>query len=153
MLCYDFSHFCPLKRMCNAENYNASPMPCTAHNQLSARVDSSSASPQINFLVVVHGRMQNLPWGPTFWEAGRIACREARGFGGMLPPEFLFEWCNLVRFRAYFHNFLLLLYDRNLVSFGDVLLRFCLKMTKIMINCSHVLPAGFEGRLIRGEYW
>ena len=50
----------------------------TTHNQLSARVDSTSASPQINFLV--------------------------GGFGGMLPRENNFEWGNLVHFGAYFHE-------------------------------------------------
>ena len=40
-------------------------------------MDSTSASPQINFLVVVHGHMQDLPRGVNFWGAGRVACREA----------------------------------------------------------------------------
>ena len=45
-----------------------------------------------------------------------MACREAasdawrsqafaRKFGVMLPRENVFEWCNLVRFGAYFHTF------------------------------------------------
>ena len=38
----------------------------TTHNQLSARVDS-----QINFSVVVHGRMQDLPrWANYFFFLG-----------------------------------------------------------------------------------
>ena len=73
-------------------------------NQLSASVDSTSASPQINFLVVVHGRMKNLPRGePTFWEATGelhaakqiatlvVAKRLLGGFGGLLSRIF-FKW-------------------------------------------------------------
>ena len=33
-----------------------------------------------------------------------VAMRLLGGFGGMLPRNF-FEWCNLVRFGEYFHNF------------------------------------------------
>ena len=57
--------------------------------------------------------------GGNFFGAGRVACREAayatRGvarrllgeFGSMLLRGIFFKWCNLVRFEAYFHNFLL----------------------------------------------
>ena len=62
MLCYDFSHFLPLKRFCNAYTYNVLH---STHNQLSARVD-----PQINFSVVVHGRMQDLPRGANYFFLG-----------------------------------------------------------------------------------
>ena len=86
--------------------------------QLSARVDSTSAFPQINFLVV------SSPWtyagfakGCQLFRggAGRVTCHEVacdawrsqafvRGFGGMLPRENILELCNLVSFRAYFHK-------------------------------------------------
>ena len=55
--------------------------------------------------------MQDLPRGATifFWGEGLatrcVAMRLLRGFGGMLPRKFFGEWCNLVRFGAYFHNF------------------------------------------------
>ena len=64
-----------------------------------------------------HGRMQDLPRGPNFWDSERVACREAscgawrcyvraRGGGGSgaCSPE---KWYNLVHFGAYFHKFLL----------------------------------------------
>ena len=44
----------------------------TTHNQLSARVDS-----QINFSVVVHGRMQDLPRGATIIWGGEGVRRVA----------------------------------------------------------------------------
>ena len=47
-----------------------------------------------------------------FWGGGGrglatrgVARRLLGGFGGMLPRKKIFEWCNLVRFGAYFHNF------------------------------------------------
>ena len=51
----------------------------STHNQLSARVDF-----QINFSVVVHGRMQDLQRGATInnWGGGY-----ARVVGCMLPPQ------------------------------------------------------------------
>ena len=79
-------------------------------------MDSTSASPQIIFLVVVHGSMYDLTRvGGNFLGAGRVACREAacdawhsqafaRGFGGMLPRGNFFKWFNLVCFGAYFHK-------------------------------------------------
>ena len=67
----------------------------TTHNQLSASVDSTSASLQIYFLVVVHGRMLDLPSGGlTFWGVGRVAC---------FAKKFFLNGFNLVRFGAYFH--------------------------------------------------
>ena len=99
MLCYDFSHFLPPKKIVIHIHITY-----WSHNQLSARVDSTSASPQINFLVA------SCPWayagfakGVNFLGAGRVACRE-RGFGGMIPRENFSEWCNLVRFGSYFHK-------------------------------------------------
>ena len=61
---------------------------------------------QINFSVVVHGRMQALPRGANYYlgEGGGGACDArrshafARGFGGMLPPKKKFNgaiWCVL----------------------------------------------------------
>ena len=35
-----------------------------------------------------------------------VAMRLLGGFGDMLPRKIFFEWCNLVRFGAYFHKFL-----------------------------------------------
>ena len=90
------------------------------HNQLSARVDSTCASPQINFLVEVHGRMQDLPGGLGEWHVAKrlatrgVAERLLGGFLGMLPREILFKWCNLVRFGAYFHTFFTLKKSRNI---------------------------------------
>ena len=49
----------------------------STHSQLSARVDS-----QINFSVVVHGRMQDLQRGATIIGGGGYA----RVVRGMLPP-------------------------------------------------------------------
>ena len=80
--------FCPLKRL------------RTTHNQLSARVDS-----QINFSVVVHGRMQDLPRETNyffFFLGGAFdAWRSyafARGVRGMLPRKQILNgaiWCVL----------------------------------------------------------
>ena len=58
--------FCPLKRFCKAWTYNV------LHTINCARVDS-----QINFSVVVHGRMQDLPMGANyfFWGGGVLATR------------------------------------------------------------------------------
>ena len=36
------------------------------------------------------------------------------GFGGMLPREDFFEWCNLVRFRVYFDQILSLFFLKKL---------------------------------------
>ena len=74
----------------------------TTYNQLSARVDSTSASPQINFLVVVHESMQDFPREANFlggWASG-VAKRLLGGSRACFPA---FEWVNLVRFGAYFH--------------------------------------------------
>ena len=74
-------------------------------------MDSTSAFHQINFLVVVHGRIQDLPrgGGATFLgglgELHAAKQLETRGvtkcllggFGGMLPRQNFFDWCNLVR--------------------------------------------------------
>ena len=74
--------------------------------------------------------------GPTIFFFGGGACDAwrshafARGFGGMLPRNF-FEWCNPVRFGAYFHKFFTFKKSKNIIFF-----------TKIIINCSHVLARG-----------
>ena len=116
--------FLPLKRFCNAQSHNV------PHNQLSARVDSTSAFPQVNFSVVVHGRMQDLPRGQLFWglEMRDVAKRLLGGFGGMLPLINFLEWCVLEHI---FINFSL---SKSLKIF--------IFYTKIMINCSHVLARG-----------
>ena len=88
MLYYDFSYFFPLKKLVMHKHNK-----CTTLNQLSDSEDSTSASLQINFLVVVHGRTQDLPrGGPKFLGGWAFA----RGFGGMLPRKFLLNgaiWC------------------------------------------------------------
>ena len=83
--------------------------------------------------------MQDLPRGGQlffFFFGGGGACDAwrthafARGVWGHASPKIFFEWCDLVRFGAYFHNFLL---SKSLkISF----------FTKIIINCSHVLARG-----------
>ena len=46
-------------------------------------MDSTSASPQINFLVVVHGRMQDLPRGAQLFEGlGELHAAAKRLLGG-----------------------------------------------------------------------
>ena len=45
--------------------------------------------------------------GLSEWILGAHLLKQAfaiGGFGGMLPRENCFEWCNLVRFGAYFHK-------------------------------------------------
>ena len=85
-------------------------------NQLSARVDS-----QMNFSVVVHELMQNLPRGPTifFWGGGGFATRGVAmrllGGSGACFPKKLFEWCNLVSFGAYFHKFFTFKKSKNII--------------------------------------
>ena len=111
-----------------------------------ASVDSTSASPQINFLVVVHGCMQDLPGGHSLG-GGRlgklhgakrlstrgVAKRFIGVFGGTLSRENIFNWCSLVRFGAYCHNFFTI---KNLKIF--------IFYTKIMIYYSNVLARGFN---------
>ena len=79
----------------------------TYYTQSVARVDS-----QINFSVVVHGRMQDLPRGANYFFGGVGAACDAwrshafaRGVRGNASPKFFLEWYNLVRFGVYFHNF------------------------------------------------
>ena len=93
---------------------------------------------QINFSVVVHGRMQDLLRGANyFFLGGGAACDAwrshafARGVRGHGSAIFFFEWCNLVRFGAYFHKFFTFKKSKNIIFF-----------TKIIINCSHVLARG-----------
>ena len=113
MLCYDLSPVCPL----------------------SARVDS-----QINFSVVVHGRMQDLPRGANyfilffFWGGGACdALRShafARGVRGYASPQKIFNvaiWCVLE------HIFIIFLLSQSLKYHF---------YTKIIINCSHVFARG-----------
>ena len=111
MLCYDFSHFLPPKKILYCIDIWR-----TTHNQLSARVDS-----QINFSVIVHGLMQDLPRGPTifFWGGGLatrgIATRLLVGFGFMLPRKTFLNgtiWCVLG------HIFIIFLLSKSLkISF------------------------------------
>ena len=103
------------------------------NNQLSARVDS-----QINFSVVVHGRMQDLSTGTNyFFFLGGGACDAwrshafARGVRGHASPEIFWEWSNLVRSGAYFHKFFTFKKSKNIIFY-----------TKIVINCSHILARG-----------
>ena len=82
------------------------------------RVDS-----QINFSVVVHGRMQDLPRGANyffFWGGGGlathgVATRLLGGFGGMLPRKSFLNgaiWCVLE------HIFIIILISKSLkISF------------------------------------
>ena len=76
---------------------------------------------QVNFSVVVHGRMQDLPRGANYFYFGGgglatrgVAMRLLGGFGGMLPRNFFFEWCNLVRLGAYFHKFFTFKKSKNI---------------------------------------
>ena len=51
--------------------------------------------------------MQDLPRGANYfflWGLATrgVAMRLLGGFGGMVPRKKKFEWCNLVRFGAYF---------------------------------------------------
>ena len=53
------------------------------------------------------------------------------GSGACFPKIFWGEWCNLVRFGAYFHKCFTFKKSKNIFFF-----------TKIIINCSHVLARG-----------
>ena len=79
---------------------------------------------QINFSVVVHGRMQDLPRGVNYFfflgggakiATSGVAMRLLGGFGDMLPRKIFFEWCNLVRFGTYFHKFLTFKKSKNFI--------------------------------------
>ena len=59
-----------------------------------------------------------------FWGGAKIA---TRGVAMRLNCA-IFEWCNLVRFGAYFHKFLTFKKSKNFIF-----------IQKIIINCSHVL--------------
>ena len=76
--------------------------------------------------VRIQGRPQVLAGGGPrfFFQIWKYACRIAtcahgeamsfaRGFGGMLPREFFFKWCNLVRFGVYFDQILSLKNFKN----------------------------------------
>ena len=41
------------------------------------------------------------------------------GFGGMFPRNFFFEWCNPVRFGAYFHKFFTFKKSKNIFFFSN----------------------------------
>ena len=117
-MCYDFSHFLPPKRFCNAYRHITV---LSTHNQLSARVDS-----QINFSVVVHGRMQDLQRGQLL-----LGGWYARVVRGMLPPKKIFNgaiWCVLE------YIFIIFFYFQKVLKYHF--------NTKIIINCSHVLARG-----------
>ena len=64
----------------------------------------------------VHGRMQDL-----FFFLGGGACDAwrshafAMGVRGHASPKKIFEWCNLVRFGAYFHNFYTFKKSKNII--------------------------------------
>ena len=86
-------------------------------------MDSTSAFPQINFSVVVHGRMQALPREGQLWGGGvcQAFARRVRGYAS--PPKKILNgaiWCVLE------HIFII----------------FLLSKINIMINCSHVLARG-----------
>ena len=44
-----------------------------------------------------------------------VAMRLLGGFEGMLPRKCFFEWCNLVRFGAYFHKFFTFKKSKNII--------------------------------------
>ena len=44
-----------------------------------------------------------------------VAMRLLGGFGGMLPRKIFWEWCNLVRFGAYFHIFFTFKKSKNII--------------------------------------
>ena len=48
-----------------------------------------------------------------FFQIWKFACRLIGGFGGMLPREIFFKWCNLVRFGVYFDQILSLKNFKN----------------------------------------
>ena len=67
------------------------------------------------FSALVHGRMQDLPWGVQLFggvgelhAAKRLATRGVAKRlltdSGSCFPEIFFNWCNLVCFGAYFHK-------------------------------------------------
>ena len=69
-------------------------------------MDSISTFPQINFSVVVHGRMQDLPRGPTYlgacdaWRSQAFA----RGVRGHASPKKKILMVQCGAFGAYFHQ-------------------------------------------------
>ena len=102
--------FCPLKNFV-MHRHITYYTPST-----SARVDSASAFPQINFSVVAS------PWAYAGFANGAnflgacVAWRSqafARGVRGHASQNFFLEWCNLVRFGAYFHKFFTSKKSRN----------------------------------------
>ena len=70
-----------------------------------------------------------------FWGGGACDAWRSQAFarrsGACFPPKKIGDWCNLVRFGAYFHKFLL-----------TKSLKIYFFFTKIVINCSHVLARG-----------
>ena len=54
--------------------------------------------------------------GQLFWGLATpdVAKRLLGGFGGMLSRINFFEWCNLVRFGAYFHTFFTFKKSKNI---------------------------------------
>ena len=75
--------------------------------------------------------------GQQFFLGGGGACDAwrshafARRVRGHASPKKNFQWCNLVRFGAYFHKVFTFKKSKNIIFF-----------TKIIINCSHVLARG-----------
>ena len=59
--------------------------------------------------------------GPTIFLGGACDAWRSHAFArevrGHASPNFFFEWCNLVRFGAYFHNFFTFKKSKNIVFF------------------------------------
>ena len=122
--------FCPLKRFCDAYRHITYYTQSTVcQGGFSNQFLSSSSWAYAGF--AKEGQLF------FFFGGGGGACDAwrshafAREVRGHASPKFFFEWCNLVPFRAYFHNFYTFKKSKNIIIF-----------TKIIINCSHVHARG-----------
>ena len=122
MLCYDFSHFCPLKRFVMDRYITYYTQSTVCQSGFYERISS------IIFLSSSPWRMQDLPRGGNFlW--------------GLRREKFL-EWCNLERFGANFYTFLLskglkilILYTKIMINYSHILARGSMSM----IHCPLII--------------
>ena len=98
--------FCPLKRFCNAYRhitYYTQSIVC--QRGFSNKFLSSSSWAYAGF---AKGRANYFFGGGEGLATRRVAKRLLEGSGACFPKIFLGEWCNLVRFGAYFHKLFIL---------------------------------------------
>ena len=107
MLCYDFSNFLPPKKIF-ITYYTQSTL---CKGRFSNKLLSSSSWACAGF---AKGGGQLFFFGGGGGLRG-VDMRLLGGFRSMLARNFFFEWCNLVRFGAYFHKNFTFKQSKNII--------------------------------------